>query len=156
MTRLISFVILACLFAPAAALADSAPAPDDTDESDDTLDYTCSDLCDRVLYCHSSCVSGNCLQYCQKNVSQTKMINCLEFSSCDFFNSCMCSTHDEDSDDDSTPEPGSSGDDNGDSCGCSVTNSESGAILSLLMLIIGLAAFIFSMQSPARSIGTKR
>ena len=72
---------------------------DDDDDNDD--DHSCEDLCEKDAECNAPCVEGDCVTYCEENMT-VSMLECAGLSSCDLFNACICNTGDDDdtSDDD--------------------------------------------------------
>jgi len=157
------------LLIPAYVLADAA----DTDYDDDTSPASdCTDFCYQVAPCETACITGDCLTYCQENYSK---LSCLSLANCSAFNECVCGATDDDSpvsgnddetgsddeaDDDNEADDDqaenadasdSSDDDNDNNHGCSISTSQSGAMLTLFMLVIGMTAFLFSLKTGSKT-----
>ena len=134
-------IILALVFLSSMAFADSA---DDTYYDDDTPEYyTCENLCAVAAQCDTPCATSDCMDYCN-GLSESALF-CLDEGACAEFSACLCDgSHTGTNGDDDSADDDS--DDNG--CGCSVSKEATGAGLTAVMFLIGLAAVFIGLRAP--------
>jgi hypothetical protein len=109
MLRKYFFLTILVCFIPAIASADSAGPPpgptddcgcggsgsyasDDTwhsEESDDTVIFTCYDLCAAADTCEVPCMTGDCLTFCEEHFTKGET-DCVQHECQYGFASCIC------------------------------------------------------------------
>ena len=127
MIKSLILLIIFALLIPALAFAN--------DNDDNDADYPCQEICDLASQCNTSCIPDDCYSFCSKTQS-SEAADCAFLDECTDFNNCICSVFKVIDD---------------DSCGgCEVSKRNSSALLTLVMLGIGLFAFFLSIKAAKR------
>jgi len=72
---------------------------DDNGNSGGSGSDQCDLFCQQIVLCETDCISENCAEFCDEQVTDAGF-ECLEQTTCDMFNDCICSMSIDDDDDD--------------------------------------------------------